>query len=419
MRVDLVEYRTLPVLYLRLVVDTRSASLEERAAGLRRATGRMLREGTAHRTSEQIADAIEFVGGDMGVDVDHDSCTLTYRVLREHAQSALELLAEVAQTPSFPDEELAKYKRRELDRLAVAQTDPNWLANKAFYKELYGQHPYSVTDVTPDSVQALERKSLADFHARTFLADGSLLVAVGDVDPDKFPAMVERHFGAWRRGGGSTFSPPAPPVRATREIVLIDRPASVQSVITVGNLALRRAEDGYIPLRVANQVLGATASSRLFLDLREKRSLTYGAYSRIEEMADISPFRAYASVRNDVTEEALEAFFENIERWRSEPATAEEMQNARTYLTGVFPIFIETPGSIALMLATQQVLGLGRDYWSTYRGRIAAVTAEQALEAAQRYVHPDRAVVVVVGRAAAIEAALAKFGPVRRVRPAE
>lgn len=415
---DLVEYRALPVLYLRLVIDTRGASAAARAAGIRRASARMLREGTRRRTSAEIADAIEFVGGDLGVDVGHDSVTMTYRVLPDHATSALELLAELVREPSFPAEELDKYKRRELDRLSVSVTDPNWLATRAFFGGLYGQHPYAVTDVTPEAVKTLGREGVAAFHREYYVGQGALLVAVGDVDRTAFAGLVDRVFGDWDAGKPAAAAHPIPPTRTAREIVLVDRPSSVQSVMYLGNLALRRQDADYIPLRVANQVLGATASSRLFLDLREKRSLTYGAYSRLDEMADISPFRASASVRNEVTGEALGAFFENIERWCKEPASADEMTNARTYLMGVLPIYMETPSSIAGMIAVQHALGLPRDYWSTYRGKIAAVTAEQALEAARKYVHPDHMLVVVVGKAAAIEPALRAFGPVRVV-PAE
>ena len=415
---DLVEYHALPVLYLRLVIDARGVSAADRAAGLRRAAGRMLREGTARRSSAEIADAIEFVGGDMGIDTGHDSINLTYRVLPDHATAALELMAELVRTPSYPEDELEKFKRRELDRLNISLTDPNWLASRAFYGGLYGEHPYAVTDVTPPAVRRLARAAVAEFHRRTFVAGSALLVVVGDVDRAKFTGLVERVFGDWAPDEPAAVTHPAPPARAAREIVLVDRPSSVQSVISLGNLALRRCDDDYIPLRVANQVLGATASSRLFLDLREKRSLTYGAYSRIDEMAYISPFRASASVRNEVTGEALGAFLENIERWRKEPATADEMNNARTYLTGVVPIHMETPSSIAGMIAVQRTLGLPRDYWRTYRGRIAAVTADQALQAARKYVDPDRMLVVVVGKASAVEASLRPFGPVRVV-PAE
>lgn len=415
---DLVEYRALPVLYLRLVIDTRGVSAAERVAGLRRASARMLREGTLRRSSAEIADAIEFVGGDMGIDLAHDNVTLTYRVLPDHATIALELLAEVVRQPNYPEDELEKYKRRELDRLAVTVTDPNWLASRAFYGGLYDKHPYAMTDVTPDAVRSLARGAIAAFHDRVYVGGAATIVAVGDVDRAAFTALVDRVFGDWERGAPPAVTHAAPPGRTAREIVLVDRPSSVQSVLFLGNLALRRQDPDYIPLRVANQVLGATASSRLFLDLREKRSLTYGAYSRIDEMADVSPFRASASVRNEVTGEALGAFFENIERWRKEPATADEMQNARTYLTGVLPIYMETPSSIASMIAMQRTLGLPADYWSTYRAKIAAVTAEQALAAAAKYVHPDQMLVVVVGKAAAVEPALRAFGPVRVV-PAE
>jgi len=189
----------------------------------------------------------------------------------------------------------------------------------------------------------------------------------------------------------------------------------VQSQIVIGNLALKRNDPHYIPLMVANQVLGGSAASRLFMDLREKRSLTYGAYSRIDETVDVGSFRASAAVRTEVTEQAMSGFFEHLDAIVKAAPPEEELAAAHRYLADSFPLAIETADRIADLVADLRLFGLPDDYWDTFRSNIRKVTASQALEAAQTFIHPEQAVVVVVGRAADVAPALAKLGPVRVV----
>jgi zinc protease len=410
--VDVVGYHALPVLYLQLVV--RSGSIHDPAdvPGLASAVAQMLKEGTRSRSSKEIAEAVEFVGGDLSTDADQETLTIRYRVLKEHAETALELLSDLVRNPSFPEAEIRKLKKRELDRLSVSVTDPNWLATREFYKALYGTHPYAVFDATPVSIAKVNRPKLVAFHHEHVVASNAHLIAVGDVDPDAFFGQAEHAFAGWTRGHAPEKNLPAVAPPEARKVVVVDRPRSVQTQIYIGELTLRRRDDDYIPLRVANQVLGGNASARLFLDLRERRSLTYGAYSRVEELPDVSPWRASAAVRSEVTDRALDAFFENFRRWRDEPASEEELGNAKTFLTGVFPILIETPANVADMVASLRELSLPRDYWDTYRSRIAAVTADQAVAAARRYVDPDKTIVVLVGEATRIEPIAARWGPV-------
>ncbi len=418
MEVDVVGYHALPVLYLQLVVRSGGIHDPEGIAGLAAGVAQMLKEGTRTRSSRDIAEAVEFVGGDLSTDADQESITIRYRVLKEHAPAALDLMADLVRNPSFPDAEIRKLKRRELDRLAVSVTDPGWLATREFFRALYGPaHPYRVFDSTPASIEKIARAKLVDFHRRHVVASNAHLIAVGDVDPDAFTAEVERAFAGWTRGRAPERDLPAVSPAKGRRVILVDRPRSVQTQIFIGNLALRRRDDDYIALRVSNQVLGGNASARLFLDLRERRSLTYGAYSRIDELPDVSPWRASAAVRSEVTEQALDAFFENFERWRTEAASDEELGNAKTYLTGVFPILIETPANVADMVASIRELGLPRDYWDTYRSRVAGVDAPIALAAARRYVDPANMLIVLVGEAPRIESVAAHFGPVEVVSP--
>jgi predicted Zn-dependent peptidase len=208
-----------------------------------------------------------------------------------------------------------------------------------------------------------------------------------------------------------------PPKPTDRTILVVDRPGSVQSVIYMGNLAIRRAEREWIPLVVANQVLGGSAASRLFMDLREKRSLTYGAYSAVAERVDTGPFVAYSSVRTEVTTEAVGALFEHLERINQEPAGAEELKNAKRYLSDSFPLKVDTPGKLADLVVQLRTFGLPSDYWDNYRQWIRKTSASEAYYVARNYIRPKDALVVIVGQAADFAPSLGQFGPVTVVSP--
>src|SRR5690606_17455226 len=242
--------------------------------------------------------------------------------------------------------------------------------------------------------------------------NNSFLVVAGDFERDALEASVGKSFGAWKAREVKGPDSPSIPATEGRRVILIHRPESVQSAIRIGNLALPRASDDWIPLEVANEVLGGSASARLFMDLREKRSFTYGAYSAVAERRDPGVFTAMAQVRNEVTVPAIDAFFEHLERIVSEAPPEEELADARNSLGNSFPLSIETMGRIVDLVTKRELYGLPADYWSTYRSAVRDVTPEQALEHAKRYIRPDEALIVVVGRAEDFAEPLRKWGPV-------
>lgn len=218
----------------------------------------------------------------------------------------------------------------------------------------------------------------------------AFLVVAGEVDPAEVASVAKETLGKWSAGKRAVPVYSDPPQPTDRSILVVDRPGSVQSVIYMGNLAIRRAEREWIPLIVANQVLGGSAASRLFMDLREKRSLTYGAYSAIAARVDIGPFVAYSSVRTEVTTEAIGAFFEHLERINQEPAEGQELTNAKRYLSDSFPLKVDTPGKLAELVTQLRTFGLPSDYWDHYRNWIRQTSASEAHYVARSYIRPRR-----------------------------
>jgi zinc protease len=281
--------------------------------------------------------------------------------------------------------------------MRVTLADPNFQVAKVFNRELFGAHPYAIVDASMDSIARFAKADLQAFHRHHFVPSNAFLVVAGDVDPREIFAKAEHAFGAWSGAAVAPVRHPAVRAPAKTKVVLVHRPGSVQSVIRIGNPGLKRSSPDYIALLVANQVLGGSAASRLFLDLRERRSLTYGAYSRFSETVEVGSFRASASVRSEVTEQAYDAFFEHLRRITAEAPSAEEMQNARRYLSDSFALMVETVGNLADMVSDLRLYGLPQNYWSNYRARIEAVNQADVLRVARRYITPNRSLVVLVG----------------------
>jgi zinc protease len=412
LELNTVEIDTLPIVKIRLVVRSGSASDPAAMPGIASLTASMLKEGTKKKSSAKLAEAVDFLGASISVGNDEDSMAIDFQALAEHFDTALDLVAEVALSPAFAEDELAKLKKRELARLSLQSQDPHFLAAREFRKALYGAHPYAHIDTTEAVVKKVKIADLKSWHKAAFVPGNAFLVVTGAVAPDRVKASAERAFGKWTGKVTPSAASAAPPAPTTRSVFIVDRPESVQSMIYYGNLALTRNDPGYIPLTVINQVLGGSASSRLFMDLREKRSLTYGAYSDFDDFVQVAPFSATAAVRTEVTAQAVAAFTEHLDRIVKEKAGEAELVDAKRYLTDRFPLRIETVGKIAGLVSELREFNLPDDYWDKFRASIEGVSAEAALEAAQRYIRPGQSTLVVVGKAAAFKPALEVYGPV-------
>ncbi len=267
---------------------------------------------------------------------------------------------------------------------------------------MFGEHPYHVTAPTPESIDATTRERLVEFHRATFIANNAVFIVAGDVRQDVILRQVENLFGDWQPGTviGDNF--PAPPPRTSRSAYIIDRPGSAQANIVIANHGITRTSPDYFPLLVMHTVLGANASSRLFMNLREDKGYTYGAYSSLDARRTAGTFRATAEVRTPVTGDSLKEFFYELNRIRNEPVSEKEIGDAKSYLTGVFPLRLETQEGLIDQLVQIKMFGLPENYLDIYRSRIQAVTIEQVQQVAAKYVVPDKAAIVIVGDGAEV-----------------
>ncbi len=406
-----VENHELPVVSISLTMRAGSKYEPEGLEGLTGFVAELMTKGTESRTAEQIAETIEGVGSSLFAAPGGDFLTISTTVLTDYVPLAFDLASDILLRATFPEEEIELARTRFLSALQAEKSSPGALAARYFARELYGDHPYG-RQPSEASTKAVTRESIRDFVKARLSPQGALLVVAGDIDLSRTRELAQRYLGDWR-GAAPAETFPAPPRARPTDILLVHRPGSAQSNILVGNLAMRPGDPQYYAAVIANRVLGGGSDARLFKILREARGWTYGAYCRVTRPQEIGYFQANAEVRNEVTDSALVELLSQLRRIRAEAPPDSEMTAAKGYLVGSFPRQIETPSQIASQVSTTRLLGLGDDYLQTYRERLSAVSAQDAMQATRRVIHPDSAVIVVVGDGQAIYDKLASVAPVR------
>lgn len=384
------------------------------APGLASFTADMLNEGTERRTSSQIANEVDSLGATLNADARFGASytTVSASGLINGTSQLLDLMADIVLHPTFPESELAKYKQRQSAATEERLANPAFLGQQAFRRVLYENPPLSVAWPTKESIEKVSQADLKRFHDQHYVPGNTILGVTGDFNASEMRALVEKYFGAWSGKAEPAISFPTAVKPPAAKITLVDRPNSVQTYIIGGTRTVRRTDPDYYALTVMNQVVGGGAQARLFLDLREEHSLTYGAYSRFN--ADIYPgdWFGYSPVRTQVTGEAMSRFEFEFKRINDEPVPASELDDAHRTIIAGFALSLEQPATVLGGWLTVQQFDLPMDYWDKYADHIAAVDAASVQAAAKKYVDLNHMQWVCVGDRAKIQDALAKYGPV-------
>lgn len=398
-----------PLVTASLAVQGGESALPPEDAGLAAALAELLTDGTASKSSKQIADEAELFGGSLSAEATPDAFVVRSSALSDKAGAMFSLLSEVVRAPSFPAPEVALRRTNMKEELAARRAESDFLASVTFYKKVFAGHPYAVTAPTDDSIERITRDRVAAAHKRLFTPRGSLLLLVGDIGLGQAKAAAEKHFGSWKGGPPAADAPPVPALKAERTVYLLDRPKSSQVSYFLGNLAAREDNPAYFDLLVLNGVLGGSFSSRLVRDIRETKGYTYTISSRLEHRRTGSLCRIRTPVRTEAAIDALSAILGHLKDVRDSDPTAEEISQAKAYLAGSFARRMETQEGLAEAILHQKLLRLPADFYDTYVDRVSAVTPASAHKAAQIFLRPDEMTVVAVGDAAKIKDALAKF----------
>lgn len=404
----------LPLFSMEMVVLSGGFSDPADMRGLANATATLLREGTAKRTSRELAEQLDTIGATLNANsgVSSFQTSITTSGLTDSLDQILDLFAEVIRTPKFPTDEVERYKSRTISQQPLLRGQPQFLAQERLSQAIYGTHPASMVVAPVDALKKITSADLARFHDQNYVPNNATLFIAGDVTLAQLLPKLERVFGDWQRGTVQPPSLPAVPTQAATRIYLINRPGSVQTVYLIGSLGIQRTDADYVAMAVMNRILGTGPSSRLFLNIREDKGYTYSVGSSFNAGRYRGTFTAQSPVRTEVTEGTIREFMNEFKRIRDEAVSPTELDNAQRAIIGNFALALENPQGRLQNIITQKLYNLPANYWDTYPQKVEAITAADIQRVAQKYIDINHLQIVAVGDASKTREILAKFGTV-------
>jgi zinc protease len=415
MKVYLIEEHELPVVSASLVTLAGGEKNPTDKPGLAAFAARLLTEGTATRSSTELANATAQIGASLGSSASMDSAAVSVSALSNNTAPAFELLSEVALHPAFKDEEVERIRKQRLVAILQEGDEPIASTLRVANHVLYGDQPYGFQAIgTTESVKAITQADLKGYWASHYGPKDAALIFAGDLSEAEARKLAEKYFGGWSNSAASSSVLPAAPAPPARKIVIVDKPGSPQTTLIAFGLGAPRNTPEYPAIAEMNSVLGGLFSSRINMNLREKNGFTYGAFSGFFFYRGGGPFYAGAQVRTDVTAPAAKELFAELNRIHTDPATPAELKLAKDSSLRSLPADFETVGNEAGLMAELFVYNLPTDYFQKLPARFEAVTAADVAKAATEYIHPDNLIVMAVGDKAKIQGDLEKLnlGPI-------
>jgi zinc protease len=401
-RVLFVENHSIPILDISVEFDAGSRRDPEGKAGTAALTNAMLARGLREAggepamTEAQLSDAFADIAAQRGGGAGADRAGGTLRTLssQKERDTAVSLLSRILAQPSFPENLFARDKARTISAVKEDETKPESIADKAFWRLLYGSHPYAKQE-TPASVEAITRDDLIAFHARHYVANRAIIAMIGDITRAEADKIAQQLTMRLPRGEPLPALPPVPPVQGQEEYIV--HPAS-QAHILIGMPALARGDPDFFALTVGNYALGGGGFvSRLMHEVREKRGLAYSAYSYFSPLAQQGPFQAGLQTQKEQTDKALMVVRDTIAAFLREGITPQELKAAKDNLIGGFALRLDNNRKILDNVAVIGFYNLPLDYLDTWTANVAKVTAADIKAAFNRKIAPDRLATVVVG----------------------
>jgi zinc protease len=394
----LAERHEIPVVTVSMAIQAGSIAEPRDMPGLAALTAGLLTQGTVKRTANQISSEIDFVGGSLSTAGGSDYATANLKVLKKDLRRGMDLLADVLMHPAFDQKEIDRKVKETLASIRREKDEPEVIAGEAFTKAVFGSHPYgSVNDDIAAFLPKVKREDIAAFYARRYGPNTCIIAVVGDITEAEALSLLNEYFRGWKSADKKAPSHPAPPPVAKRTVRKLEK-NTTQANIAIGHVGISRENPDYYAVSVMNYILGGGGfSSRLMDNIRDNRGLAYDVHSSFTAQKEPGSFRVWTQTKSESANEAIAEIFKELERIRTVPVTDRELADAKAYLTGSFPLRLDTSAKIAGILTSIEVYGLGLDYPERYAGIINAITKEDILRVAKKYITPDRSVVVVLG----------------------
>lgn len=392
------EKTVLPIVTVVVAIKAGSVAETSEKAGLANLTADLLNEGTKTRSSKQISDAIEFVGGSLNTSGGADYITVSLSVLKKDVELGFDLLSDVILNPSFRDDEIKRRKASIKSSIIQQKEEPEAIVSKAFNAAVFGKHPYGwPVEGTEETLEGITREDIIAFYKEHYLPNNTIVTVVGDLSKGELKSLLQRYFINWRKKDIREIPLPAPVFGDKPKVIKIQK-ALTQSNILLGHLGLKRDNPDYYAVSVMNYILGGGGfASRLMDNIRDNKGLAYDVHSTFSANKYSGSFEAGLQTKNESANTAIEETLKEMERIRNEQVTDKELGDARSYLTGSLPLRIDSNRKIAAFLTSVEFYGLGLDYIDNYKRFIEAVTKDDIQRVARKYLNTKNYVLVVVG----------------------
>ena len=409
LQVFVVKNTKLPRVTATLALDL-DGFTEGNKAGLADMSGQLLKRGTTTKSKAVLDEAVEYLGGTLST----SSMSATVSSLKNNFPQLMGLMSEVVLHPALSADELEKVRKQTLSGIESNKDDADAISNNVMKKLVFGANHAFGEITTTSTVNNVKMEDVKNFIATYWKPNIAYLVFVGDIEPAVAKALAEKNFGSWAKGTVPNLSYPKPAKPAQTYIAIVDRPASVQSVVAVATTVdLAQGSPNVIPGNVMNNILGGGFSGRLFANLREKHGFTYGAYSSLNPNRQVGIFSAEAAVRNEKTDSSVQELLREINIIRDEKVGDVELSRMKNYLSGQFARSLENPATIAGFAYNIARYKMPADYYQKYLTNLAAVNVQQVQDVAKALLNPGQMHIVIVGNTKQIAKGLEKYGPVK------
>ena len=380
--------------------------------GVAQMTANLLTQGSEKRSAREIAEAIDFVGGTLQAAAGRDATTVTLDVVKKNVGVGMDLMADIVLHPAFAPDELERQRQQVLSNLQVQYADPEYLATLTLGRAIYGAAGYGLPEEgTPATVKKFKRDDLIKFHDMNYGPNQALLGFAGDITPDEAFAIAEKYFGLWQKVNVAPSTPTENTSTTGQHVWLIDKPDAVQTQIRVGKLSIRRNDPDYLPLEVTNHIFGGSYNSRLNTEVRIKKGLTYGASSSLGAHRFAGSLAVNTYTRTETTVEATKLVLNLLSGMANGEINQKELDFARDFLSGVYPIASETAEQVADRVLTVAAFDLPADYNQTYPARIRSTSLDEVQAMARKYFTAKDVDIVLAGNVAAFRDSLKKEFP--------
>ena len=392
------ERHTIPSVTINMLIKAGQVLEPSDKAGLAHITAGLLTEGTKKRSSSQIAEEIEFVGGGIGASGGDDSASVNLTILKKDLDLGLDILSDILLNPVFSEEEIIRKVRETKASIEKEKENPSAVAGKEFAKTVFGDHPYGrPTEGLPETLDLIVRDDIVKFHAAHYIPNNTIMAVVGDVTEKEIVSKLNRYLKDWKKR--EVVNPVFPPVKPLSQKIVkpIDKKIT-QANIVLGHIGIERENPDYYAAYVMNYILGGGGfTSRLMDNIRDNKGLAYDVHSYFAPMKHSGYFNVGVQTKNESAKVAIEEVLKEMERIRSVSVTDKELEDAKAYLTGSFPLKLDTNKKIAGMLTAIEFFNLGLDYPDRYPKMINSLTKDDILKVARRYLNTDNYIMVVVG----------------------